>query len=93
MENTALANEKNVKLITAGLIGCESPDIIAYFKFNGGETKVVRCLSGHEPKNCSYMVSSNQCQVSFLRELCAGCPYQNQCHPKINKRGVKAVTS
>lgn len=92
IENTALANEKNVKLITTSLTGRETPDIMADFEFNEEGTKVVRC-PGHEPKSCSYMAPSNQCQVSFPRELCAGCPYQNQCHPKIFKRVTKIVTS
>lgn len=39
------------------------------------------------------MEPSNQCQVSFPRELFAGCPYQDKCHPKIFKRVAKIVTS
>ena len=93
IENTALANEKNVKLITTSLTGREAPDIIADFEFNEEGTKVVQCPADHEPKSSSYMAPSNQCQVSFPRELCAGCPYQDQCHPNIFKRVAKIVTS
>lgn len=93
IENTALANEKNVKLITISLTDRETPDIMADFEFNEEGTKVVRCPAGHEPKSCSYMAPSNQCQVSFPRGLCSGCPYQDQCHPKIFKRAAKIVTS
>jgi hypothetical protein len=39
------------------------------------------------------MKQSNQCAVSFLHEQCAGCPYQNQCKPKIFKKVAKTVTS
>ena len=51
-------------------------------------------MSGrHAPKSCSYMKQSSQCAVSFLHEQCAGCPYQDQCKPKIFKKVAKIVTS
>jgi hypothetical protein len=39
------------------------------------------------------MKQSSQCTVSFLHEQCAGCPFQDQCNPKIFKRVAKIVTS
>lgn len=92
-ENTALAKEKNVNLITTSLTGREAPDIIADFEFNEEGTRVLRCPAGYQPKSCSYMASSKQCQVSFQREQCAGCPYRDQCRPKIFKRVAKIITS
>lgn len=92
-ENSALAKEKNVNLITTSLTGRETADIMADFEFNEEGTKVIRCPAGHEPKSCTYMAPSKQCQVSFNRELCTGCPYQDKCHPKIFKRVAKIITS
>ncbi len=92
-ENTQLAADKNVELITTSLTGKEAPDILADFEFNEEGTKVLRCPAGHNPQSCSFMKKSNQCAVSFLHEQCAGCPYQNQCNPKIFKRVAKIVTS
>lgn len=92
-ENIQLASDKNVELITTSLTGKEAPDILADFEFNEEGTKVIRCPAGHEPKSCSFMKQSNQCAVSFLHEQCAGCPYQDQCRPKIFKRVAKIVTS
>ncbi len=92
-ENTKLTADKNVELITTSLTGKETPDILADFEFNEEGTKVLRCPAGHEPKSSSFMKQSNQCAVSFLHEQCAGCPYQNQCNPKIFKRVAKIVTS
>ena len=68
-------------------------DILADFEFNEEGTKVLRCPAGYAPKSCSYKGQSNQCAVSFLREQCANCPYQDQCKPKIFKRVAKIVTS
>ena len=92
-ENTQLAADKNIELITTSLTGKPAPDILADFEFNEEGTKVLRCPAGHAPKSCSYMKQSNQCAVSFLHEQCASCPYQDQCKPKIFKRVAKIVTS
>ena len=91
-ENTQLATDKNVELITTSLTGKAAPDILADFEFNEEGNKVLRCPAGHEPKSCSYMKQSNQCAVSFLHEQCANCPYHDQCKPKIFKRVAKIVT-
>ena len=93
MENTQLAAQKNVELITTNLTGKPAPDILADFEFNEEGTKVLRCPAGYAPKSSSYMKQSGQCAVSFLHEQCAGCPYQDQCKPKIYKRVAKIVTS
>jgi Transposase DDE domain/Transposase domain (DUF772) len=92
-ENKAIADAKNVDLITTSLTGREAPDIIADFEFNEEGTKVLRCPAGHTPKSCSYRKSSSQCNVSFDRNLCVDCPYCKQCNPQIFKRIAKIITS
>lgn len=92
-KNTQLAADKNIELITTSLTGKPAADILADFEFNEEETKVLRCPASHESQSCSYMKQRNQCAVSFLHEQCAGCPYQDQCKPKIFKRVAKIVTS
>lgn len=93
VENQSLAKEKNIVLITTSLTGRDTADIMAEFTFNEDGTKVLHCPAGHEPKSCSYMKPSGQCSVSFQRELCASCPYQDQCKPKVFKRVSKVITS
>ena len=93
MENTKLAKYKNIELISTSLVGRETPDIFANFEFNEEGTKVLQCPAGHEPKSCSYMKPSKQCSISFDRNQCVGCPYQEQCKPKIFKKVAKLVTS
>jgi len=92
-ENQLLAKEKNVELITTSLTGRDTADIMADFGFNEAGTKVLYCPAGHEPKSCSYMKPSGQCSVSFHRELCSNCPYQDQCKPKVFKKVSKIITS
>lgn len=92
-ENQSLAKKKNVELITTSLTGRDTADIMADFEFNESGTKVLHCPAGHAPKSCSYMKPSGQCSVSFHRELCSNCPYQNQCKPKVFKKVSKIITS
>lgn len=91
--NIALAKEKNVKLVTTTLIGKEAPDILAYFEFNEEGTKLLKCAVGYEPVSQSNIKSTRQCRVSFDRNHCAGCPKQEQFHPKIHKKVATFITS
>ena len=92
-DNIALAKEKNVKLVTTALIGKEAPDVLADFEFNEDGTRLLKCAAGHEPVSQTFTKSTRQCRVSFDRNHCAGCPYQNQCRPKIYKKIATFITS
>lgn len=92
-DNIALAKEKNVKLVTTALIGKEAPDALADFEFNEDGTRLLKCAAGHEPISQSFTKSTRQCRVSFDRNHCAGCPYQEQCRPKIYKKVAAFITS
>ena len=92
-DNIALAKEKNVKLVTTALIGKEAPDILADFEFSEDGTRLLKCAAGHEPLSQSFTKSTRQCRVSFDRNHCAGCPYQDQCRPKIYKKVATFITS
>ena len=92
-DNVALAKEKNVRLVTTALIGKEAPDALADFEFNEDGMRLLKCAAGHEPISQSYTQTTRQCRVSFDRNHCAGCPYQNQCRPKIYKKVATFITS
>lgn len=92
-DNKALANEKNVRLVTTALIGKEAPDVLADFEFNEDGTRLLKCAAGHEPLRQSYTKSTRQCSVSFDRNHCVNCPYQEQCRPKIHKNVARFTTS
>ena len=92
-DNIALAKEKNIRLVTTALIGKEAPDALADFEFNEDGTRLLKCAAGHVPISQSYTKSTRQCRVSFDRNHCAGCPYQEQCRPKIYKKAASFITS
>ena len=90
--NQSLANEKNVELITTSLTGKEVSEIMADFEFNGDGTKVLQCPAGYKPKNCYFMKQTGQCRMSFDRNQCVNCTYQEQCKPKVLKT-VSVITT
>lgn len=92
-DNIALAKEKNIKLVTTALIGKEAPDALADYEFNEDGTRLPKCVAGHGPVSQSYNKTTRQCRVSFERNHCVGCPYQEQCRPKIYKKVATFITS
>ena len=92
-DNKRLADEKNIELITTSLTGKPTPDIAADFVFNEEGTKVISCPAGHEPKSCSYNAQHSRCHISFDRKQCEGCPYKEQCKPKMFKKTAGKVIS
>jgi hypothetical protein len=92
-ENIALAASKNIELVPTDLAGRETAPIMADFKFNEDFTRVTECPAGHAPKSCSYNKTTEQCHVSFDRNYCVNCPFQDQCKPKIFKRVAKKTVS
>lgn len=92
-DNIALAKEENVKLVTTALIGKETPDALANFEFNEDGTRLPKCTAGHEPVSQNYAKTTRQCRVSFYRNYCVGCLYQEQCCLKIYKKVATFITS
>ena len=88
-ENTALAAEKNVTLITTDLPGQDVSSILAGFELNEEETRVIKCPAGYTPKSSSYIRQTGTCTASFDRSCCANCPHKDECRAKIYKRVAK----
>lgn len=86
MENSQLAQSKNINLVTTDLKGADVSDHWADFVFNEDGTKVLQCAGGHEPKSCVYDKNSQRCKISYPIETCRNCPYYKDCHPKEHKR-------
>lgn len=86
MENSLLAEDKNISLVTTELKGTEVSDHWADFGFNEDDTKLIRCAAGHEPRSSVYDKNTQKCKASFPLDTCKNCPYYSQCHPKKHKR-------
>ena len=92
-DNTKLAADQNIDLITTALTGKDVDPVMGAFKLSEDGTKVLCCPKGHAPKSNWYNKATGQINVSFDRNKCAGCIYQDHCHPKIYKRVSKLTVS
>lgn len=92
-ENTKLAAEKNVNLVTTDLPGSDVPEIIGQFELNEPGTKVIRCPAGNTPRSSSYIKATGVCTASFERSCCENCPHKDQCKAKIYKRVAKITVT
>jgi len=85
-ENTQLAAEKNITLVTTSITGVATPDIYADFEFNEDGTEVLKCPAGHAPKSCCYRKTNEKCNISFPLSCCEHCPNRDKCNPHIHKQ-------
>lgn len=88
-ENTRMAEERNIRLITTDLPGKDVPGIMKDFVLNEEETRILQCPMGYAPRSSSFIRQSGTCTASFERSQCECCPYKDQCRPKIHKRVSK----
>jgi len=85
-KNKTLASEKNISLLTTGLLGRKPREILAQFEVDEDTGTVIRCPNGNTPKSSSYIKQTDSIRVSFCKDQCGGCPYQSECNPAIKAR-------
>jgi len=84
-ENTKLAAEKNITLITTDLKGADVDEFVADFQFNEDGTQILSCPNNQKPKSNVYDKSTGKVKASFPISTCRNCPYFNRCHPVLHK--------
>lgn len=85
-ENTVLAGQKNIRLVTTDLKGKEANDLWADFEFSEDGKTLVRCAGGNMPKSSVYDKNTQKCKASFPIEVCKNCPHFQKCNPVLHKR-------
>lgn len=92
MENSDLAKEKNITLVTTALNGVRNPDILADFSLDD-KNRILECPLGNKPTKSSYDENSDTYRASFEGDCCRNCPHRNECHAKINKNSARVSLS
>lgn len=85
-EASKLAADKNIGLLTTGLLGRKPKEILGQFKVDETGHSVTMCPAGNSPKSGSYIKQTDSIRVSFHKHQCEGCPYQSECKPNIKSR-------
>lgn len=92
-ENQQLAAEKNIGLLTTGLLGRKPRKILGEFDIDEDTKTVNSCPNGNVPKSGSYVLQTDSIRVSFHRHQCEGCPYQGECNPELKTRTATLLIS
>ena len=92
-QNTTLAQEKGIKLITTALLGRQPDPIIADFEFSQDGHQVVHCPMNHEPIKSTYYNKIESCRVIFEKKHCEGCPNLKRCKVKLQRKTAIVVVS
>ena len=82
-EITKLAADKNIRLLTTGLLGRKPKEILGKFVVDETGNRIISCPAGNNPKSSSYIKQTDSIRVSFHKSQCEGCPYQSECNPNI----------
>lgn len=90
-ENTKMAEEKNATHIATDLTGRATADIHADFKFSEDGQTVESCPAGNTPDKCTCNSRTGQVNATFSSEMCANCPNNSKCNPKINEKKSTAT--
>lgn len=85
------AAQKNIKLMTTGLLGRKPRKILGQFILDESGKNIVRCPAGNTPKSSNYMKQTDSIRISFYKDQCTNCPYQKECHPDIKSRTAALV--
>lgn len=88
MDNSDLANEKNITLVTTALNGVRNPDILADFVLDD-RNAVLECPMGNKPIKSSYDKTKDTYIATFNSDCCRNCPHKNECHAKINQNKAR----
>lgn len=85
-ETSKLAADKNIGLLTTGLLGRKPKEILGQFELDESGCKITACPTGNSPKSSSYIQQTDSIRVSFHKHQCEGCPHQSECNPAIKSR-------
>lgn len=92
-ENSRLANEHNLKLVTTNFTGHKPDEIYAEFKFTEDGQYLLKCINGCSPEECTYDPRNDRSVAYFKTETCASCPYKEKCQPRFLKTRVRKEVS
>ena len=87
-ENSQLAHENNIKLVTTALTGPKPPEIFADFEIDKENKQVLSCPAGYEPIRQSRNQLTGNYRVVMEKNHCQNCPNRQECKAKIQAKSV-----
>lgn len=93
VELQALAEKKNIRLITTCLTGKEPDPVFAEYELNEEENEVVRCAEGKHPISSTYYEKTEMIRVKMDLHDCSSCPMREHCHARLQKKEAVVTVS
>ena len=92
-ENSSLAEQNNIDLVTTNLTGKIPDKIKAGFELDENNKTMTKCPAGCTPKYCTYYEKQDRYRANFDKETCSKCPCCGKCGVKFqNKDAVLIIT-
>ena len=92
-ENSDLAEQNNIELVTTALNGKPPKAIHAKFELNRSTKEVTKCPFGYEPIKTAYYPSTGMYRASFSKATCSTCPLREECGVKMQQKSSVIVIS
>jgi hypothetical protein len=87
-ENSALAEENNIILVTTALAGPKPPEVFADFEIDKENKKVTQCPAGHAPIKQGRNPVTENYRIVMEKSHCEGCPHRAECKAKMQKKSA-----
>ena len=92
-ENSRLASEHDLKLVTTNFTGRKPDEIYADFVFTDDGHYLLKCKNGCAPEECKYD-PHNDCSIAYFKTCnCENCPFKERCNPRFLKTRVRKEVS
>ena len=92
-ENSRLAQENDIKLVTTAMTGPKPPEVIADFEIDKEIRQVLSCPAGNSPIRQSLSPATGNYRIVMEKNLCQNCPHRRECKAKMQaKSAVVNVT-
>ena len=92
-ENSRLASEHNLKLVTTNFTGRKPDEIYADFVFTDDGKYLIKCKNNRVPEDCIYDPGNERSVAYFRISDCEGCPYKERCQSRFLKTRVRKEVS
>jgi len=87
-ENSELAQENNIILVTTALAGPKPPEVFADFDIDSEAKLVNRCPADNKPLRQSYNSITGIYRTVMEKSQCVNCPHRAECKAKMQAKSA-----
>jgi hypothetical protein len=92
-ENSELAKENNIILITTDMAGQKPPEMFADFEINYKNNRIAQCPAGHVPLRQGRNQATDTYRIVMEKSQCANCSHREECNVKMQKKSAVVLVS